>query len=264
MNNKEKYICAFLGVASIFLLGLTFFNNRIDLNSLLKASVSESIKQNNEVIDAAKKMANKDINNAKEVNVYTVKELIKNKLLTGNEIDPNTNKEYDENTRVVVIVKNGQIEDAYITDVLFKSIYSCEQVCYLDCDNYAYFNNDLYRIMKIDQQGYIYIVNDETKNTNKDEIDLYFKNLKNSFNNSDVINVISLTDIDIEKSNIINMEDNVVVNTSSGYKIYDVNNNSVINNNNDKVSVYPVIVLKSDITYEMGNGTKFNPFIIGG
>ena len=264
MKNKEKYICAFLGVASIFLLGLTFFNNKIDFNSLLKASVSESISQNNKVIEAAKKMANKDINKAKEINVYTVKELINNKLLNGNEIDPNTNKEYDENTRVVVKVKDGKIEDAYITDVLFKSIYSCEQVCYLDYDNYVYFNNDLYRIMKIDQQGYIYIVNDEVKNTNKDEIDLYLKNLKNSFNNSDVINAISITNTDIEKSNIINIDNNIVVNTSSGYKIYDIDKDIVFDSNSKKVSVYPVIVLKNDITYEMGNGTKFNPFIIGG
>ena len=47
MKTKEKYICLFLVVASVFLLSLTFFNNKINFSSLLKASVVENNTENN-------------------------------------------------------------------------------------------------------------------------------------------------------------------------------------------------------------------------
>lgn len=262
MSSKEKYLCLFLGVASIFLLGLTFFNDKIDFNNLLKASVAESSLENNEVIEAARKMAEKNINEINGEVVYTIKDLVRNKYLTGNEIDPVTNEEYKEDTRVIVKVNNKKIEDIYISNILFKNKYNCKEVCYLDFDNYVYFNNNTYRILKIDGQGYIYITNQKIKKTSKDNIDFYLKNLKNSFTNSMVSNVTSLTDKDIEKSNMIELQDNVVVNTTSGYKIYNIDNNSVSEISENKVTIYPVIVLKNNLIYEKGDGTKFDPFVI--
>ncbi len=263
MNNKEKYLCLFLGFASVFLLGLTFFNNKINFNSMLKASISEVGIQNNVLIDAAKKMAQNNIDKLKKENVYTVKELIDNKYLTGNEIDPNTNKEYDENIRVVVLVKNGQIDDAFISNVLFKNKLSCDNVCYLDSDNYIYFNNDTYRILKIDQQGYVYITKNDVKKKDRNDIDLYFKKIKKSIDNRIVSDVISVSDKDIEKSNIIELENNVVVDTNEGYKLYNIDKGSIQNIDSKIVNLYPIIVLSNDITYESGNGSKFSPYIIG-
>jgi hypothetical protein len=208
-------------------------------------------------------MALDNMNNMKEENVITIRDLIRKKYLNGTEIDPVTKKEYDENTRIVIEIKNKEIKDIYITNILFKNKFSCDSVCYLDFDNYVYFDNDIYRIIKLDQQGNIYITKNEIKQINKDDIDFYFKNLFNSYNKDIVSNVVSISDIDLRKSNIVEKQKNIVVNTNSGYKMFNIDTEKVEEIKDQKVSVYPVIVLKNDITYEKGKGTKFNPYVLG-
>lgn len=263
MNTKEKYICLFLVVASVFLLSLTFFNNKINFSNLLKASVVDNNTNNNEVINAARNYANDNISALKNETVITVKDLINNKYLTGNEVDPVTNQEYDEKTRIIIKVKNNKVEDIYLTNVPFKNILSCKDVCYMDFDNYISYKNDIYRIIKIDSQGLIYITNGETKTINKNDISSYLKNEYNSSDKSIVSNIVSVSNTDIEKSNVINLDNNIIVNTSSGYKLYNINNNTIQDINIDKVNIIPVIVLKDSIIYEKGNGSKFDPYILG-
>ena len=199
----------------------------------------------------------------KNESVITIKDLISNKYLTGSEIDPVTNQEYDEKTRIVIKVKDNKVEDIYLTNVPFKNILSCKDVCYMDFDNYLSYDNDIYRIIKIDSQGLIYITNGETKTVNKNDISTYLKNEYNSSEKSIVSTVVSVSNTDIEKSNTINIDNNIAVNTSSGYKLYNINNNTIEDITVEKVDIIPVIVLKDSIIYEKGDGSKFDPYILG-
>lgn len=262
MNKKIKTISMFLIIGTVLLLGIVIFTNSKNLKSLLKASVTGSSEETNEVIIAARSMALDNIDNLKDSNIITIKDLIASKYLTGDEINPSTNEKYDENTRIVILIKDGQLEDIYISGELFKNIFSCNDICYTQDNNYVEFNNDTYRILKIDKEGNIYIYNNNIKKSKKDEIDKTIKNIYNSFNNSNVFNVVSLSEDDIIKGNL-SLEENVVVSSNNGYKLYNIDKGEVEDIKQDKVSLFPIIVLNKDITYVLGDGSKFNPFILG-
>lgn len=262
MNKKIKVFSLVLLICSVLILLVLVLSNTKNFSSLLKASVSGSSEETNEIIIAARSMALDNIDSLKESNVITIKDLIKNKYLTGDEINPSTNEKYDENTRIYIIVKNGQLEDIYLSGELFRNTLSCEDVCYIQDRNYIEFNNDTYRILKIDKEGNIYIYNNDIKKVDKNDIDKTIKNKFNSFNNSNIVNVINISKDDLLKGNV-DIEENIVVSTSEGYKIYNVDTNEVEEISNGKVNIFPIIVLDKDITYVLGDGSKFNPFILG-
>lgn len=259
MSNKEKNISLLLFVLSIALLGALVFNGRRDLTKL-RASVN--VEENSEVIDAAKKMAEHNIDKIDNEAVYTIEELINKEYLTGNEINPKTNKIYDKKTRVVVLVRNKKIEDVYITNYLFKDELSCDDICYLKENNYISFNNDIYRIIKIDKEGFIYITNNELKDTKGEDIDSYLKIVYNSLDKNIVDRVVNLKYDDIKNSNVIELQEKVVVDTNEGRKTYNVDTDEELESNL-KEKVLPVIVLKSELTYEKGDGSQFDPYVLG-
>jgi hypothetical protein len=251
----------FLIVGAVLLLGIVIYTNSKNLKNLLKASVSGSSEETNEIILAARNMALDNIDNLKDNNIITIKDLIANKYLTGDEINPSTNQKYDEDTRVIILTKNGELEDIFISGDLFRNVLSCKDICYIQDRNYLEFNNDTYRILKIDQEGNVYIYNDDIKKTKKDNIDNTIKNIYNSYNKNSVVNVVSLSEEDILKGNL-SIEDNIVVKTNNGYKLYNIDTNSIEDINTKNVYVFPLIVLNKDTTYVLGDGSKFNPFIL--
>ncbi len=268
MNKKEKVICIVLASVAFVVLIVMFIismgGSKVNTSSSVKASVSSVEFQNTEVLNAARKMASDNAGSLKPENVYTIKELVSNKYLTGDEINPATGKEYSDDTRVVVVYRNNKIEDVYITNILFKEKLSCSSVCYFDSDNYISFNNDTYRILKMDQQGSIYITNNDTRTTDSGKIDSALKNVFNSLDRSLVSNVISLTDTDIEKSHMLSIDDIVVVNTNEGYKLYNVGSGNIeAIGDRGTVKVFPIIVLRNNLTYVKGNGSQFNPYVLG-
>lgn len=262
MNKKIKVLSVFLIIGTVTLLGFVILSNSKNLSSLLKASVSGSSEETNEVIIAARSMALDNMDKLKESNIITVRDLITEKYMTGDEIDPSTNQKYDENTRIIILTKNGELEDIYLSGDLFRNVLSCKDICYIQDRNYLEFNNDTYRILKIDQEGNIYIYNDNIKKSKKDNIDNTIKNIYNSYDKRSVVNVVNLSEEDILKGNI-SIEENVVVKTTDGYKLYNIDTNQVEEINTNNVSIFPVIVLNKDITYVLGDGSKFNPFILG-
>ena len=261
MSKKFKIISTFLIICSVLLLTFVILTGSKNLTSVLNASVTGSSEETNEVIIAARNMALDNMDKLKESNVITIRDLIEEKYLTGDEINPSTNQKYDEDTRVIILTKNGELEDIFISGDLFRNVLSCKDICYIQDRNYLEFNNDTYRILKIDQEGNIYIYNDDIKKTKKDNIDNTIKNIYNSYNKNSVVNVVSLSEEDILKGNL-SIEDNIVVKTNNGYKLYNIDTNSIEDINTKDVYVFPLIVLNKDITYVLGDGSKFNPFIL--
>lgn len=261
MSKKFKIISTFLIICSILLLTFVILTGSKNLTSVLNASVTGSSEETNEVIIAARNMALDNMDKLKESNVITIRDLIEEKYLTGDEINPSTNQKYDEDTRVIILTKNGELEDIFISGDLFRNVLSCKDICYIQDRNYLEFNNDTYRILKIDQEGNVYIYNDDIKKTKKDNIDNTIKNIYNSYNKNSVVNVVSLSEEDILKGNL-SIEDNIVVKTNNGYKLYNIDTNSIEDINTKDVYVFPLIVLNKDTTYVLGDGSKFNPFIL--
>ncbi len=261
MSKKFKVLSTFLIIGSILLLTIVILTGSKNLTSVLNASVTGSSEETNEVIIAARNMALENMDKLKESNIITIRDLITEKYLTGDEINPSTNQKYDENTRVIILTKNGELEDIFLSGDLFRNVLSCKDTCYIQDRNYIQFNNNTYKILKMDQEGNIYIYNDDIKKTKKENIDNSIKKIYNSFNKSSVVNVVSLSEEDILKGNMI-IEENVVVKTNNGYKLYNIDTNSVEDINSSEVIIVPVIVLNNNVTYVLGDGSKFNPFII--
>ena len=263
MKKNIAYLGILLIALSTVFLFMIVYSSRNDMNSMLIASVAEINEDDDVVIKAARNMASKNIDKIDKKVTYTIKDLIMNNYLTGEEINPVTNDYYDENTRIVVTVDNKTIQDIYISNDLFKNVFSCKNVCYPNDKNVVTFNNDIYQIIKIDQEGYIYITNKKLINSNKNNIDSSLKNYYNEINNELVSNVVSITIEDIEKNKIFDLEEDIVVNTDSGYKLYKYDSSNIENIKESKIKILPVIVLDKNITYMKGDGSKFNPYVLG-
>lgn len=261
MSKKFKVLSSFLIICSVVLLTFVILSGSKNLTSVLNASVTGSSEETNEVIIAARNMALDNMDRLKESNVFTIRDLITEKYLTGDEINPSTNQKYDENTRVTILTKNGELEDIFLSGDLFRNVLSCKETCYIQDRNYVEFNNDTYRILKMDQEGNIYIYNNDIKNIKNGNIDDSIKKIYNSYNMKSVVNVVSLSEEDVLKGNVL-LEENIVVKTNNGYKIYNVDSNNVEDINTKDVKIFPVIELNKDITYVLGDGSKFNPFIL--
>ncbi|MBQ1495863.1 MAG: hypothetical protein IIZ40_00720 [Bacilli bacterium] len=259
MEKKAILIITLIGVvfSTMFTFLIISFKNHY--SSSLSASVAVK-EDNNLILKASKKYVSDNIDNYDGEVIININDLIENNYVSNEELE-NLNKEYTDKLRIIVIVKDKEIKDAYIKNDLFKNVYSCDDLCYLNNDNYIAYNNDIYKIIKIDQEGYLYITNEEEIKIIDNDIDY---TLKNYFNNSDKSissSVLSLTDDDINNSDFI-IENDIIVNTSSGYKKYNSVSENIEELDDSVTSIIPVIQLKNDLSYEMGDGSKFNPFIL--
>lgn len=256
MKNKVTWI--YVGIAFIFvsMFLIMAVNGRINFKSL-GASVSTSNEQENIVITATRKMVEENIDNYDGEVVITVKELISNNYLSKEDLTKDINK----NDRVIIIVENKEIKDIYIKSDILYNKYKCKDVCYYNEQNYVAFNNDVYRIIKTDNEGYIYITNNKIDNVNYNNIKSYLKKEYNKFDKDIVEKVITLSVDDINNSDIIELEDNVYVFNNNDYQVYNIVDKTISTENITESNILPIIVLK-DVTYEIGNGTEFNPYVI--
>lgn len=246
------FLGLFLSISMIYLFG-----RNINFKSLLNASVVVK-EEDNVLLNAARNMIMDNIDKYNGEVSLSIGDLIKNKYITASDIK----KDYNNDTRIIAIVNNNEIQDIYIKNNLFRNIYSCSDICYLNEDNYIAYNNSIYRIIKIDQNGDLYITDGITRKIKTDNMEKELRNIFNNEDNTIVTNVVSLSDSDINNTNIF-IEDSLIVNTNTGYKLYNINTSSVEEINDIKNNkIIPVIVLRNDLSYEMGNGSKFNPYIL--
>lgn len=261
MEKKKLLIYGFM--VGIFALALfMLFSSNTPSFKGLSASVSPE-EEKNIIMEAAKKYINNNISNYDGDSEITIQTLIDNNYLAGDEINVVTNDLYDVNTRIYFKVSNNTIQDIYMKSEMFRKLFKCDNICYLEEDRYIYHENSVYKILKVDSNGNTYIINTETKTEN-------YKNIKNTINNKFVnsnrglvesISLLSKTDI--ENSKLIKPENNVFVETSVGYKLYDINSNSIIDAiDNSNADLILVVKLVNTINYEFGEGSKFNPYVV--
>lgn len=261
MKSKKVFVYLFFVVSFSTMLFFLFYNNTLKMNSSLGAAVTPVSNDDIVLITAAKEMISEKYNDYNGNLTLTVKDLVKDNYLTGEEINPVSNELYSENIRIVSRVVNGAVQDIYVKNEPFKNAFVCKETCYINKNNYIAFNNDLYRIIKVDTEGNIYITNNEVRYVNLKDAENKLNTIYNNLDKSLVSAVTTASLNDIKESSIINNEEDLIVLASTGYKILDsVTENTI--STNKKANLLIVVVLNNEVTYEMGDGTKFNPYII--
>ena len=259
---KDKKILIYLSMVFVFTLTLfMLFRNNTQSFKRLSASVSPE-EEKNIIIEKSKLYINDNISKFDGDSVITLNDLILNGYLTNQEIEDVTYDLYDKETRIFFTVKDSNIEDIYLKDELFSKIFKCMDICYINDNNYIYYNNDLYQILRVDSNGNIYITNNEIKNINYKDIDIVLRNKINELDRKIGDSVDIINSSDISNSNFIKIEKDILVSSSTGYKIYDINLNEIKDVDVDNVDIMFVIKLANTLNYKMGDGTKFNPYII--
>lgn len=260
MKNKKILVYIFFVIAFSCMLFFLFYSNSLRINSSLGAAVTPIANDDVVIISASKLMITDKYSDYDGELVLTVNDLVKNNYLSGEEINPVSNELYSGNIRIIAEVKNGVINDIYVKNEPFKNVFNCKDICYINDNNYIVFNNDIYRIIKVDSDGLVYITNLDTIYIKESSIDYKLRNIYNESNKKLVKNVITLNLKDIEKSILINKNNNLFINTGSGYKELDFVTNKIIKK--EYSNLVSVIVLQDTVTYELGDGTKANPYVI--
>ena len=145
----------------------------LDVIGASRVSAYNSAKGN--IIESAKLKYLADVN-ASKVTEYSVSDLISDGYLKKGIKNPLTNKEY-ENTKVVIINDNGKISYEYVEgNTLYDSINNLDdkEGLYKENDYYIYkginannyisFNEEVYRILKMDSYRNMYIVKNTDDN----------------------------------------------------------------------------------------------------
>ena len=258
---KDKKIFSYLAMVFIFAIAL-FMLFKVNTQSFkrLTASVSPE-EEKNIIIEKSKKYISDNIDKFDGESVIILSDLINKNYLTDQEIEDVTNDLYDENTRIFFTVKDSKIVDIYLKNELFSKLFKCNDICYINENNYIYYNNDIYQIVKVDSNGSVYITNNEVKSINTKDINNIMKNKYNELDKeiSSTIDLISQNDIN--NSSFLNPERDMLVSSSTGYRIYSINNQTR-DIDVDKVDAIFIIQLLNTLNYKLGDGTKFNPYVI--
>ena len=260
---KSKKVIVYLLMVFIFALALfMLFRTNTQSFRRLSASVSPE-EEKNIIIEKAKQYINDNIDKFDGESEIIIKDLIVNNYLTEDETKDVTKDLYNEETRVFFTVKKSQIEDIYLKDELFSKLFNCTDICYINDDNnYIYYDNDVYHILKVDSIGNVYITNNETKRINTYDIESILKNKYNDLDKkiSNSIDLITLNDIN--NSSFIKLEDDTFVSSSVGYKLYDIADKEIRDIDVNQADAMFVIRLLNTVNYKLGSGTEFNPYIV--
>ena len=258
---KDKKIFMYLSMAFIFALALfMLFKTNTQSFKRLSAAVSPE-EEKNIIIEKSKQYIMDNIGRYDGKSEILLRDLIDNNYLTEEEKNDVTKDLYDEDTRIFFEVKDEKIEDIYLKNELFSKLFKCQDVCYINEDNYIYYNNDTYQIIKVDANGNIYITNNEIKEVNTKDINNVIRNKYNELDKkiSNTVDLISQSDIN--NSNFINPERDILISSSTGYKIYGIDN-VTRDVDVEKADAIFVIKLLNSVNYKMGDGTSFNPYVV--
>ena len=132
-----------------------------------------------------------------------------------------------------------------------------------NADNYIIFNNKLYRIMKVNSDGNLLIINNDKEDVvEKNKVDAYIQIFKNRKYYSYIKNV-TLLNISDYNNTIENGKTYLeslykyFVNTSNGYEVV-----NALTERDDEAALKLVIEIDKDASYEKGVGTIVDPIII--
>ena len=248
----------------------------IDVIESSRISAYNSAKGN--IIESAKLKYLASVNGAK-VTEYTVDDLISSGYLSKNTKNPITSKDY-ENTKVVITNDNGKVSYSYIDSKTLYDVISKKDGIYKNNEDYIFkgsnaynyisFNEEIYRILKIDELRNVYIIKDEDKTTiNKNNIDEYITSYYNDNYAQEIKSkIISFEVLDYEDYiNSYIKDDTFIINNNDiwvkyldEYKSLSYIKNEL--NNKENANIRLVLKLKNDITIIGGEGTQLNPYLI--
>lgn len=260
MDKKKILVYGFMIGVFALALFMLFRSNTPSFKGL-SASVSPE-EEKNIIMEAAKKYINDNIEDYSGETSITIKDLIDNNYLIGDEVNAVTNDLYDKDTRVFFKVNNNTIQDIYMKSEMFRKLFKCDNICYLEEDKYIYHENKLYKILKVDSNGNTYIINTDIEKSNINSIQNVISSKLNNSNKGLVESISLLSKTDLESSKLINIENNMLIETSVGYKMYDINTGGIIDADSKTMDAILVVKLKDTINYEIGDGTKFNPYVV--
>lgn len=238
------------------------------------------------IIDSAKNKYLADATNA-NVTEYKVVDLIEDGYIQKGAKNPLTGKEYNDDAKVLITNEDGNINFYYIDgETLISKIQNLneENGLYKENDGYIYkgknaknyisFNEEIYRIIKVDDNGYIYILKNDCNNLiEKNNVS---ENLQTMYNDEYIESVkkmiqenIGLLTRNLYENSIIDggtyitNGNDMWISDGTEYKILTSDTNEMINSdNNSKACTKIVLKLKNYLVIENGEGTQFNPYIV--
>ncbi len=266
---KKRFIYWIVLIVLIFILAYFIFSSSIFSNINNKASLSEANEAS--LLQDVKTYVTNNIDKYKdeEIVIFTKKDLVVNSIIKED-------NDLDEDSRVYVSINNGYVVDAYIKNRSINNYimndYKSDNFIIKDnnyyfvgneVSNYISFNNELYRIIKVDSEGNLHIIkNDKEDTVTKDKIDIQiqiFKNKKyyNYINNVTLINISDYNNTIKDGKTFLESNYKYFVNTSDGYTII-----NGISEDEEEAALKLVIEINKDASYEKGVGTIVDPIII--
>lgn len=251
----------------------------LDVIGASRVSAYNSAKGN--IIESAKLKYLADVN-ASKVTEYSVSDLISDGYLKKGIKNPLTNKEY-ENTKVVIINDNGKISYEYVEgNTLYDSINNLDdkEGLYKENDYYIYkginannyisFNEEVYRILKMDSYRNMYIVKNTDDNViNFDSIgdtmdtyynDNYPQEKKDKILGISILNYQDYQNSYLDGETFIQNNNDIWVKNGSEYRVLSYIDNDL--NTSKEAHTRYVLKIKNIATIKSGNGTQINPYIL--
>lgn len=269
-----------LMILAVFIISIFTVPALLNLKNNFEISRYESIKAS--IIDSAKSKFSASVSDIgkDEVIEYTVKDLIKEGYFKGNEINPLTNKKYNDEDKVVIITKNGSVSYKIISGkTLIKEIKESNIVKNINNEyyysgsnpsNYISFRNNLYRIVKVDKNDNIYIINNQLeKEIKKSDVESFINSYKNdNYEMLDVFKEIKLLDYNTylntkngKNNSYLDVDNYIYLTQDEIIKVYDNIEGKLIDNT-EKAWIRPIIMIDNTLMVERGDGSRIRPYIV--
>lgn len=235
-----------------------------------------------DIFEKAKDKFNKDLEKSDDnYKIYKVSTLIKEGYIDKKDIK----KGYNEKSKVIVRKENGKISLYYINgDTIintFKNKKEKDMTMFndgtrlyygSDVNNFVSFKDEIYRIVMIDSNGYIYMIRNECDKIDKKSIDEYLTSYYNDrFNDDDknIVNEVNVFDLDTYKKTLVEeksfaiIANDMWIKDSNDYKITTKDTLEVLNStDNSKACLNVYLKIDKSAFVEKGNGSQFNPYIL--
>lgn len=266
-------------ISAIFIISVFSFPALTNIKNNIIGNKYDKSEEN--IINSAKSKYAGDINNLGENKEYTIKELIDEGYLKGNEINPLTGEKYNNDDKVIIITKNGITTYKFvggktISEIVKDSngiVNNNEEYYFVgeNPNNYISFNEKIYRIIKTNNNDEIYIINDQLeKNIEYTKINSYLKSLKNDnikdeykkviLSNADLLTLDLYNNTISEGKSYLNKDNYIWIKYNNELKVYDF----MLNTFTESTSAWinPIIVIDGTNMVTKGDGSRVNPYCI--
>ena len=265
---KKRFIYWLILIVLIFVLAYFVFSSSIFSNMNNRASLSEA--NTTSLLEDVKTYVTNNIDKYEgDTIIFTKNDLVVNSIIKED-------NELDEHSRVFVKIDNKVVTDAYIknrsinnyllTEVKTKDFVSKDNSYYYigeNPNNYILFNNELYRIIKVNNEGNVFIIkNDKEDVVERDKVDMNIQIFKSRryhgyINNVTLLNISDYNSTIEDGKTYLSCNYKYFVNTSGGYVVV-----NAVTEDDSEAALKLVIEIDKDASYEKGDGSLVDPIII--